>query len=260
VVNAAVGSLGEGGAALLGATVLNLLARLVEEQVQMSPARRTRVVALVDESSVLAAADYPRMLSELGKYGLSVVLVTQSLARLDAIDRHLRPTILANIDALTVFQVSAEDARLLTPELGPELVPEDLTDLDDHTCYARWSVDGKRPAAFSFAVDPPPLFDRERVAALARQSAWRVGRPRAEALAEVEEALRLRRTSTVDLARASRDAAGPPAIDRRETAEERMGMADASKVQSSEQADPTVMVRRSRSHARSNAARRRRAD
>ncbi len=70
-------------------------------------------MALVDESSTLGAVDYPRMLSELGKYGASFVLVTQSLAKLDAIDRNLAPTILSNTDGLTVFQVSAEDARRL---------------------------------------------------------------------------------------------------------------------------------------------------
>ena len=62
-----------------------------------------------DESSTLGAADYQRMLSELSKYGASFILVSQSLAKLDAIDRALRPTIFSNIDGLTVFQVSAED-------------------------------------------------------------------------------------------------------------------------------------------------------
>ncbi|MPZ49767.1 MAG: TraM recognition domain-containing protein, partial [Dehalococcoidia bacterium] len=92
VVNSAVGLLGEGAASLVGATVLNLLGLIVEEQVALPPGQRSRLVALVDESSTLGAADYPRMLSELGKYGASFVLVTQSLAKLDAIDEALRPT------------------------------------------------------------------------------------------------------------------------------------------------------------------------
>jgi len=192
VVNSAVGSLGEGGAALLGATVLNLLGLVVEEQVAVPPNRRARLVVLVDESSTLGAADYPRMLSELGKYGASFVLVTQSLAKLDAIDRQLRPTILANIDALTVFQVSADDARVLTPELGPELAPEDLTDLDDYQCYARWWEGGQRLPVFAFRVDPPPPLDARRVQAIAGWSAARYGRSRANVEQEIAEALRRR--------------------------------------------------------------------
>jgi hypothetical protein len=192
VVNAAVGRLGEGAAGLLGATLLNLLGLLVEEQVTLPHAQRTRVICLVDESSILGAADYPRMLSELGKYGMSVTLITQSLARLDAIDRQLRPTVFANIDGLTVFQVSADDAHDLVAELGPELAEADLTDLDDHTCYARWWSGGVRPAVFSLRVDPPPQFDGERIRAIARRSAMHFGRPAATVRAEIESILRLR--------------------------------------------------------------------
>ena len=118
VVNTAVGALGEGAASLVGATLLNLLGLLIEEQVALPPERRRKVIGLIDESSTLGAVDYTRMLSELGKYGASFVLVTQSLAKLDAIDRNLAPTIFANSDGLTVFGVSAEDARRLTPGAG----------------------------------------------------------------------------------------------------------------------------------------------
>jgi hypothetical protein len=189
VVNSAVGLLGEGGAALVGATVLNLLGLVVEEQVALPPAQRSRLVALVDESSTLGAADYPRMLSELGKYGASFVLVTQSLAKLDAIDEALRPTVFSNIDGLTVFQVSAQDARYLAPELGADLEVEDLTALDDFECYARWWGEGRRLPTFSLRLEPPPPVDRERLLAVAARSAERFGRPREEVVKQIEKAL-----------------------------------------------------------------------
>ena len=69
VVNSAVGALGEGAAALMGATLLNLMGLVVEEQVALPPAERCRLVALIDESSTLGAADYARMLSELASTG-----------------------------------------------------------------------------------------------------------------------------------------------------------------------------------------------
>jgi hypothetical protein len=189
VVNSAVGALGEGGAALMGATLLNLVALVVEEQVSLPPAERCRLVALVDESSTLGAADYGRMLGELAKYGASFVLVTQSLSKLDAIDRALRPTIFSNIDGLTVFQVSAEDARYLTPELGSDVAVEDLTDLDDFECYARWWSDGQRLPTFSLRLNRPPSVDVTRTEAIARRSAERYGRPRDEVRAEVARIL-----------------------------------------------------------------------
>ncbi|MDI6857187.1 MAG: TraM recognition domain-containing protein [Dehalococcoidia bacterium] len=189
VVNSAVGLLGEGGAALVGATVLNLLGLVVEEQVALPPAQRSRLVALVDESSTLGAADYPRMLSELGKYGASFVLVTQSLSKLDAIDESLRPTVFSNIDGLTVFQVSAQDARYLAPELGGGLEVDDLTGLDDFECYARWWADGRRLPTFSLRLDPPPPLDRARLLVTATRSAERFGRLREEVAKEIDDAL-----------------------------------------------------------------------
>jgi hypothetical protein len=192
VVNSAVGVLGEGAAALVGATVLNLLGLLIEEQVSLPPAQRSKVVALVDESSTLGAADYPRMLSELGKYGASFVLVTQSLAKLDAIDEALRPTVFANIDGLTVFQVSAQDARYLVPELGSDLDVADLTSLDDFECYARWWTAGRRLPTFSLHLDPPPAPSRERLAAIALRSAERFGRPRADVAESIAAILQKR--------------------------------------------------------------------
>ncbi len=189
VVNTATGALGEGASSLVGATLLNLLGLLVEEQVALPPARRRRVIGLVDESSTLGAVDYPRMLSELGKYGASFVLVTQSLSKLDSIDRDLAPTIFANTDGLTVFGVSAEDARRLTWELGGDIDVPDLVSLDDYSCYARWWDGRARPPAFSFRVDPPPAAAPGRVRAIAERSAARVGRPRGEVVREITRAL-----------------------------------------------------------------------
>jgi len=189
VVNSAVGLLGEGGAALIGATILNLLSLIVEDQIELPDTERSRLVALVDESSTLGGADYPRMMSELGKYGASFVLVTQSLAKLDAIDAALRPTVFANIDSLTVFQVSAEDARYLTPELGGDLEVSDLVSQDDYECYARWSSNGHRNSAFSLHIDPPTALDAARVAAIAERSAQQFGRSRAEVAREVDRVL-----------------------------------------------------------------------
>ncbi len=189
VINTAVGTLGEGAASLVGATMLNLLGLLVEEQVALPAEQRRRVVELVDESSTLGAVDYPRMLSELGKYGASFTLVTQSLAKLDAIDRELVPTILSNCDGLTTFQCSAEDARRLLPELGSGLEVEDLVSLDDFSAYARWWDGFARPPAFTLNVDPPPAHDPERVVALAQRSAERHGRPREVVSAEVRRVI-----------------------------------------------------------------------
>lgn len=129
------------------------------------------------------------MLSELGKYGASFTLVTQSLSKLDAIDRELVPTILSNSDALTTFQCSAEDAQRLIPELGSGLEVEDLVSLDDFSAYARWWDGFARPPAFTLSVDPPPVHAPDRAAAIAQRSANRYGRPREVVAREVRRVI-----------------------------------------------------------------------
>src|SRR5690606_31632043 len=141
-------------------------------------------------------------LSELGKYGASFTLVTQSLSKLDSIDRELVPTILSNSDALTAFQCSAEDARRLIPELGGALEVEDLVSLDDFSAYARWSDGFARRPRCTMAVAPPPAHGADRAAAIAQRSAERYGRPREVVAREVRGVIAARSRIARKLAKA----------------------------------------------------------
>ena len=181
IIDTPIGALGEGAAAMLGATMMNLVGITIEAQVELPVERRRPVVCVVDESSTLGAINYERMLSELGKFGGSFMLVTQSLAKLNSIDPDLGRIILSNLDGLTVFQTSAEDAAELVAELDESYVAvSDLVSLDDFHAYARWTSHHRKPPPFSFMVDPPPPERpdaRERAAAISIRSAERYGSP-----------------------------------------------------------------------------------
>ena len=93
---------------------------------------------------------------ELGKFGASFILATQSLAKLDDLSRTMRDTLLANTGCLAVFQVAGNDARTLVWELGKERVTEDdITSLPVHHCYVRATVGKERMPAFSMMVRKP---------------------------------------------------------------------------------------------------------
>ena len=180
IVNTAKGAVGENTAALIGGTVINLVGLLVSEQATLLPAARRAVTLLVDEFHTMPGADYEAILSELSKYGTNLVLATQSLARLRAIDREqqraLLPTVFANLDGLFAFHCSAEDAQYLVHELGGGLDENDIIEMAEHRCYAKISVDGERLPVFSVHLDPPPPGDADVEAELARASALRYGR------------------------------------------------------------------------------------
>jgi hypothetical protein len=182
IVNTAKGTVGEDTAALLGGTILNLVALAVGEQATLGPRQRRPVTLLVDEFHTMPGADYEGILSELAKYGASLLLATQSLARLEALDREqnrtLRSMVFANLDGLFAFHTSAEDARYLVPELGNEVDEQDLVGLGEHRCYVKLSAGGERLPTFSVQLGLPPRSDSSLAGELAARSFAKYGRDR----------------------------------------------------------------------------------
>jgi hypothetical protein len=192
IVNTAKGTVGEGTAALLGATLLNLVTLGIAEQAALDPDQRCPVTLIADEFHSLPGADYEGILTELAKYGANLVLATQSLAILEALDREhdraLRARVFSNLDGLFAFHTSAEDARYLVPELGDEIAVQDLVALGEHQCYVKLSRAGKRLATFSVQLDPPPQSDRDLSQRLAATSARLHGRERLAVEADLRSA------------------------------------------------------------------------
>ncbi len=156
LVSTAQGSVGRDVAALVGASLLNLVDAVVREQGSLPMERRRGALVVVDEMQSMPGVDYESMLSELGKFGASFILATQSLAKLDDLSRTMRDTLLANVGCLAVFQVAASDARQLVWEMGRDrLSEEDITSLPVHQCYVRATVDRQRIPAFSMKVRKP---------------------------------------------------------------------------------------------------------
>ncbi len=159
LVSTASGIVGADVSALLGATLLGLFQVTLAEQAEVSRAERRHFLALIDEFQVYQGADFGTMLAGLRKYGGSFGLATQSLSYLDRLDRTLRSTVLSNVDQLFAFAMSGEDAHILH-ELD-SIEEDDITNLDDFTCYAKLSVGGRRLPVFSLRLDPPTVGDQQ---------------------------------------------------------------------------------------------------
>ena len=99
LVSTAQGSVGRDVAALVGASLLNLVDSVIREQESLPLEKRRGALVVVDEMQSMPGVDYESMLSELGKFGASFILATQSLAKLDDLSRTMRDTLLANADA-----------------------------------------------------------------------------------------------------------------------------------------------------------------
>ena len=171
LVSTSQGTVGRDVAALVGASLLNLVDAVIREQGSLPFSQRRGALVVVDEMQSMPGVDYESMLSELGKFGASFILATQSLAKLDDLSPTMRDTILANVGCLAVFQVAGNDARQLVWELGKErVVEDDITSLPVHHCYVRATVGTERMPAFSMMVRKPEggdiaVADRIRTAA-----------------------------------------------------------------------------------------------
>ena len=169
LVSTSQGTAGRDVAALVGASLLNLVDSVIREQGSMPLEKRRGALVVVDEMQSMPGLDYESMLSELGKFGASFVLATQSLAKLGDLSPTMQDTLLANIGCLAVFQVAGSDARTLVWELGKDRVSEeDITSLPVHHCYVRATVGKERMPAFSMAVRKPEQGDPETAARIRR--------------------------------------------------------------------------------------------
>ena len=170
-VSTAQGRAGRDVSALVGASILNLVDTVVREQEGLPPAERRGALVVVDEMQSMPGVDYESMLSELGKYGASFVLATQSLDKLEDLSRTMRSTLLANVGCLAVFQAAGTDAQELVLELGRDRVSvEDVVSLPVHHCYVRAIVDGQRAPAFSVKVLEPEEGDFDTAARIRANS------------------------------------------------------------------------------------------
>jgi hypothetical protein len=175
LVSTASGIVGADVSALIGATLLGLFHVTLAEQAELARVERQQFLALIDEFQVYQGADFSTMLAGLRKYGGSFGLATQSLSYLDRLDRTLRSTVLSNVDHLFAFAMSSEDARMLHELDGIE--EDDITNLDDFTCYAKVSLGGSRLPVFSLQLDLPLIGDPELARRIRVRSQQRYARP-----------------------------------------------------------------------------------
>ena len=186
-VSTAQGTSGRDVAALVGASILNLVDAVIREQESLPLAERRGALVVVDEMQSMPGVDYESMLSELGKYGASFVLATQSLAKLADLSPSMQSTLLANVGCLAVFQVAGADARDLIWELGRDRVSEeDIVSLPVHHCYVRATVGAERVPAFSMKVHRPEEGDTDTAAHIRANVASYVVSPDVLAAQEAE--------------------------------------------------------------------------
>ena len=160
LVSTASGKVGPGTAALMGGAVVSMVDSALREQESLLPENRKNCLLIADEFSTITGTNWAGMFAEVRKYGCSLMLATQSMAVLDrpgSDKASLKTGIMSNVGCIVSYAISAEDAPMMSRQMGAERLTEsDLVMLDPFHCYVRITTDVKSLPTFSMKTAPPP--------------------------------------------------------------------------------------------------------
>ena len=130
--------MGETQSHMLGAFLATAFAQAAEARASMPEEERKDFTLYVDEFQNFATNSFASVLSEARKYRLNLVLAHQFVAQ---IPEDLRYAVLGNVGTHIVFRVGADDAGILSKELGLANTTT-LTDTSNYHAWIRTVRDG----------------------------------------------------------------------------------------------------------------------
>jgi hypothetical protein len=128
------GRIGEDAAHLLGGLLIGAFQNAAMSRADIPRAERLPFTIVVDEIGSFVTGPFLELLAEARKYGVSLVMATQSLS---AMDDQVRRPMLTNIGTLVAFRSGADDAELLLKEFAGLFRPEILMTMDIGECVVK---------------------------------------------------------------------------------------------------------------------------
>jgi len=128
------GRIGEDATLLLGGLLIGAFQNAAMSRADVRLEQRRPFTVAVDEIGSFVTGPFLELLAEARKYGVSLVMATQSLA---AMDEKVRQSMLTNGGTLGAFRAGADDADLLLKEFAGMFRPEVLMALDIGECVIK---------------------------------------------------------------------------------------------------------------------------
>jgi len=128
------GQIGEDATLLLGGLLLGAFQHAAMGRADVPLSERPPFTIVVDEIGSFVTGPFLELLAEARKYGVSLVMATQSLA---AMDDRTRSAMLANVGTLVAFRSGADDVELLMREFAGRYRPDVLMSLDVGECVVK---------------------------------------------------------------------------------------------------------------------------
>lgn len=146
LVNLSKGQIGEDSARILGGLLVSTIGLAALTRADVPAAARKPFFLFVDEFHAFTTLVFVNMLSELRKYGCSVMACNQFLQQIEPDIRH---AVLGNVGTIIAFRVGPDDARHLASHFQPKFEAEDLLNIPNHRIYLKLMIDGVPSQPFS---------------------------------------------------------------------------------------------------------------
>lgn len=151
IVNLAKGKLGADTANVLGGLIASSIMNAAFSRHDTPEHHRRPFNLYVDEFHSFATTSFASMLSEVRKFGLSLVLSQQFAFQ---IERAVFEAIIGNVGSVVVFRLGFHDAPLFARQLETPS-EHDLINIPNYQAFVQLMVDGHRTPAFTTYMHPP---------------------------------------------------------------------------------------------------------
>ncbi|MBI2485219.1 type IV secretion system DNA-binding domain-containing protein [Candidatus Uhrbacteria bacterium] len=184
LVNLSKGRVGDEKSAFFGAVLVTKLYQASMQRIRLPEKDRTPFYLYVDEFQNIATRTFENILAEARKFGFCLTVANQNLSQLSP---SLRSSLFGNVASIVSFQISAEDAEIMSNEMQPVFSVNDMINLSEREIYVKMTIDGRRWDPFSadvLTVDKPK--HGNFVERIVKQSREKYATPRVQVEKELE--------------------------------------------------------------------------
>ncbi|MFC1632959.1 CxxC-x17-CxxC domain-containing protein [Patescibacteria group bacterium] len=153
IINLAKGKVGEDNSNMLGSLLITRIQLAAMSRANVPEEEREDFYLYVDEFQNFATESFAAILSEARKYRLNLIVAHQYIEQMD---EKVRDAIFGNVGTMIIYRVGAADAEFLEPEFTPNILQENIVNLEKYKVYMKLMIDGIASRPFS-AITLPPL-------------------------------------------------------------------------------------------------------
>lgn len=194
LVNLSKGKIGEINARLLGMVIVGKLLMSALSRVDTPEEDRKDFYLYMDEFQNVTTNSIAQILSEARKYRLNLIIAHQFIGQLK---EEISKAVFGNVGSMVAFRVGPEDAEFLEKQFAPVFSANDLMNIDNQQCFARFLMNNELTKPFNLKTNSLPSGDRELANAFKELSRLRYGRDAAivnrEILDRVNQFMRVSR-------------------------------------------------------------------